>query len=113
MYNSSKGAVNTGLTVAANTSPSLAAMSNGTYEAAFQGGDGTLYTYSSAGTTVSVGNGYQVYPGSSPAIVGLPGVGFEIAWANNADTTGLGVRTLTPRQSMDPRADATATPRPR
>ncbi len=86
MYNSSRGAVNTGLTVAANTSPSLAAMSNGTYEAAFQGGDGTLYTYSSAGTTVSVGNGYQVYPGSSPAIVGLPGVGFEIAWADKTDT---------------------------
>jgi hypothetical protein len=82
------------------TSPSIAALPGGGYEAAFQANNGVLWLYSSlSGTGSSTGLGME--KGTSPSIAALPGGGYVVAFqANSGDdlwvyssVTGVGVNT--------------------
>lgn len=77
------GWTNWGVGLAPGTSPSLARLSNGGYEVAFQGFGGALWTIGTAGWT---NWGVGLAPGTSPAITALPGGGFEVAFEGFSGT---------------------------
>ncbi len=72
--------------VAANSSPSVTALTSGLYEIAYVGQDGALYEAGGA-VTRRAGNGLGVAPGTSPSIAAGSGGGYQIAW--NASSTNL------------------------
>jgi hypothetical protein len=77
------GPGNTGLGMAAGTSPSLTRLTNGGIQVAFQANTGTLWTWGSAGT----GNlGFGMAAGTSPSITALPNGGYQIAFQANTGT---------------------------
>jgi hypothetical protein len=72
----------------AGTSPSIAKLSNGTYQAAFQANSGTLYTWNSSSGTVNLGQG--MLSGTSPSIAAV-GTGYQIAFqANTGELIAVG-----------------------
>ena len=62
-----------GLGVKPGTSPAIAALSNGSYEVAFQANDGSFYLYTPGGGATDLALGMM--PGTSPAITALSGGG--------------------------------------
>jgi subtilase family serine protease len=67
--------------MASGTSPSVAALAGGAYEAAFEGSNDDLYAVSSSGTVSNLELGMM--PGTSPSITALTGGGYEIAFQAN------------------------------
>ena len=81
-YRPSGGPANTAQGLASGTSPSVAALSGGGYEAVFQANNNDLYGYASSGATTNTGLGMA--PSTSPSIAGLSTGGWEAAFqANN------------------------------
>ena len=76
MYGTS-GTGDTGLGMAGGTSPSIAGLAHGGYEAAFQANTGILWVTGSAGT---IDTGLGMAPGTSPGIAALAGGGYEVAF---------------------------------
>jgi hypothetical protein len=93
------GPANTLQGMASGTSPSIAGLSNGQFEIAFQANNGNLYIYNSSSGPASTGQGMAA--GTSPSITALSNGQFEIAFqANNGNlytynsatgTTNLGL----------------------
>jgi len=73
----SASAGDTGLGMMAGSSPSIAALSNGGYEIAYQGANGDLWTY---GTARSGDTGVAMMDGTSPSITAIPGGYYQIAY---------------------------------
>jgi hypothetical protein len=82
------------------TSPGVAALPGGGYEAAFQANNGALFVYSSV-TGAGTSTGLGMEKGTSPAIAALPGGGYVVAFQANSgndlwvysSVTGVGVNT--------------------
>ncbi|HEV2639387.1 MAG TPA: CHAP domain-containing protein [Actinocrinis sp.] len=82
LYNPTSGATDTTLGVMTGTSPAIAPLKDGSYEAAFQAANtGSFYLYntSSGGTNLSLG----MASGTSPAVTPLTGGGYEAAFQDN------------------------------
>jgi hypothetical protein len=65
--------------MAAGTSPSIATLTDGTYETAFHAQDGTLWTVGSENGSTNQG----MYGGTSPSIAASPAGGWEAAFQAN------------------------------
>jgi len=84
-------AADTGHTTKAGTSPSIAALTGGGYQVAYQGDDGFLWTYGSAG---SINHGLGMAPGTSPSISSRPENGaYQIAFQANTNKLWLAGNT--------------------
>jgi uncharacterized protein with FMN-binding domain len=82
-YSSSGSNFVSGLGMLEATSPSVAQLVDGTYEAAFQDNDNDLaFSHLGGGTLVTT---LGMEPGTSPAIASLPGGGWVAAFADNDD----------------------------
>ncbi len=71
------GSSNTGLGMAAGTSPSITGLTGGGYEVAFQASTGNLWVTGPAGSS---NTGLGMAAGTSPSIAALPGGGYEVAF---------------------------------
>ncbi|HEY2444063.1 MAG TPA: S53 family peptidase [Streptosporangiaceae bacterium] len=102
----SGGTSDTGLGMAAKTSPSIAGLTGGGYEVAFQASTGHLWVEGSGGTGDT---GLGMAAGTSPSIVALPGGGYEVAfqastghlWVEGSGGTGDTGLTMMPGTSPD------------
>ena len=71
-----------GLSVASGTSPSIASLTDGGFEVAFQAADtGHIWAAGSAGL---LDTGFSALPGTSPSIAALAGDGYEVAMQTTA-----------------------------
>jgi hypothetical protein len=99
LRNTSGSQLNTTAGMMAGTSPSVAALSGGGYEVAFQGNTGTLWLRDSSGTQINTTAGMD--PGTSPSVTALSGGGYEVAFQSNANQLWL-------RDSSGTQANTTA-----
>ena len=83
----------TGVEMAAGTSPAIVALPGGGYEIAFVNFDGFLRELGPDGVVRWAANGLGVAPGTSPAIAAAPLGGFEIAFQALTEDT---LWTVTP-----------------
>ena len=80
LYNSTSGALNTGLGMMAGTSPAIAYVGGKGYEEAFQANTGNLFVW---GDVVSEDTQQGMMHTTSPAITGTTGGGFRVAFQAN------------------------------
>lgn len=101
------------------TSPAIAGLTNGGYEAAYQSASGTLAILGSIGNGDT---GNLMAPATSPAIAGLTGGGWEAAFqskgspltvTNNAGLTNNTGQGCSPEPARASRGSRTAATRPR
>jgi hypothetical protein len=103
LRDSSGSQVNTTAGMMPGTSPSVAALSGGGYEVAFQANTGTLWLRNSSGTQINTTAGMD--PGTSPSVTALSNGGYEVAFQSNAnqlwlrDSSGTQINTTA---GMDP-----------
>jgi hypothetical protein len=82
--------VNTGLTMEAATSPSIAYLTDGSVEVAFQGSNGHLWVCDVSNNCASPTDlGYAMDRGSSPTIAAAPQSGFAVAFEGSNDDVDL------------------------
>lgn len=75
---------NTGLGMAAGTSPSIAKLTNGNHIVAFQANTGNLWLYGASIGTIDTGYGMKT--GTSPSVTALPNGGYQVAFQANTGT---------------------------
>lgn len=75
-----------GVSVRASTSPSIAQLSTGGYESAYQSPSGVLELVGSAG---NINTGLGMAPGTSPSIAASPEGGYMVAFEANTDVLWL------------------------
>lgn len=75
---------NTGLGMAAGTSPSIAKLTNGNHVVAFQANTGNLWLYGASIGTIDTGYGMKT--GTSPSVTALPNGGYQVAFQANTGT---------------------------
>lgn len=78
--------VNHNLGMKLGTSPSIARLSNGTYQVAFQANDGQLYTRNSSANGTATNLGLGMGNTSSPRIAAKSAGGWQIAFLANTTT---------------------------
>jgi hypothetical protein len=84
LRDSSGSQMNTTAGMMPGTSPSVAALTGGGYEVAFQANNGHLWLRNSAGSQTDTTAGME--PGTSPSITAVTGGGYEVAFqANDGD----------------------------
>jgi hypothetical protein len=82
-YSSTKSNFTTKLGLVAGTSPAVARLSGGTFQAAFEAAGDTLGLSHLGGRTINTDLGMEA--GTSPSIAALPGGGWVAAFEDNAD----------------------------
>jgi hypothetical protein len=80
-YSSTKSHFTTTLNLVAGTSPAVARLSGGTFQAAFEGNGNVLTLLHLGGSTINTKLGMEA--GTSPAIAALPGGGWVAAFEDN------------------------------
>jgi hypothetical protein len=80
-YSSTKSNFTTGLDMVAGTSPAVARLSGGTFQAALEGNGNVLTLLHLGGSTINTKLGMEA--GTSPAIAALPGGGWVAAFEDN------------------------------